>query len=75
MGKLGAEREIRTPVSGGQWISSPPQYQAMRSPPSLWGGHFFQESILNHSSRLEAIIASPILADRITNVNPGSPWS
>ena len=27
----GAERGIRTPVSRRQWISSPPQYRAMRS--------------------------------------------
>ena len=68
-----AEREIRTPVSGGQWISSPPQYQAMRSPPKLTGGHFFQESILNQSSRLAAIIAKPRPAVAVTKVNPGIP--
>ena len=69
----GAEREIRTPVSEGQWISSPPQYQAMRSPPNFSCGHFFQESILAYSSRLAAIIARPRPTLAVTNVNPGRP--
>ena len=73
--KQGAEREIRTPVSEGQWISSPPQYQAMRSPPVMTGAQFFQESILAYSSRLLAIIARPSPAAAVANVKPGRPWS
>ena len=73
--EISAEREIRTPVSGGQWISSPPQYQAMRSPLVLRGGPFFQESIFPHSSLLAAIIARPRLAPTVAKVNPGKPES
>ena len=68
-------REIRTPVSEGQWISSPPQYQAMRSPPSLVGEQSFQESILVYSSWREAIIARPSPTIATPAVKPGTVFS